>query len=43
MDPRRLKKMSAAMANLATPEAAFKIAALIHQMAETPEGETQHD
>jgi UDP-N-acetylglucosamine--N-acetylmuramyl-(pentapeptide) pyrophosphoryl-undecaprenol N-acetylglucosamine transferase len=43
MDPRRLKKMSAAMANLATPEAAFKIAALIHQMAETPEGETLHD
>ena len=43
MDPRRLKKMSAAMTSLATPEAAFKIAALIHQMAETPEGEIQHD
>jgi UDP-N-acetylglucosamine--N-acetylmuramyl-(pentapeptide) pyrophosphoryl-undecaprenol N-acetylglucosamine transferase len=39
MDPRRLKKMSVAMARLATPEAAFKIAALIQEMAETPEGE----
>lgn len=40
MDPQRLNRMSAAMASLATPEAAFKIAALVNEMAEKPEGES---
>ena len=38
-DRQRLRKMSAAMSSLATPEAAFKIAALIQEMAKTPESE----
>ena len=38
-DRKRLAKMSQAMTRLATPEAAFKIAALVNEMAETPERE----
>ena len=40
-DRKRLAKMSQAMSSLATPEAAFKIAALVNEMAETPEREGQ--
>lgn len=38
-DPRRLSRMSKAMTSLATPEAAFKIAALVNEMAGMPERE----
>jgi len=38
-DPKRLSRMSQAMTSLATPDAAFKIAALINEMAGTPERE----
>ena len=38
-DPKRLSRMSWAMTSLATPEAAFKIAALVNEMAKTPERE----
>jgi len=38
-NPERLAKMSQSMTSLATPEAAFKIAALINEMAESPERE----
>ncbi len=38
-DNKKLKRMSKAMSALATPEAAFKIAAMINEMAELPESE----
>ena len=38
-NPKALSRMSRAMSALATPEAAHKIAALIYDMAGTPERE----
>jgi UDP-N-acetylglucosamine--N-acetylmuramyl-(pentapeptide) pyrophosphoryl-undecaprenol N-acetylglucosamine transferase len=42
-DPQRLASMSRAMRSLATPDAAFKIAALINEMAPGPEKDKTHD
>ncbi len=42
-DPERLASMSRAMSSLATPDAAFRIAALINEMASAPEKDKQHD
>jgi undecaprenyldiphospho-muramoylpentapeptide beta-N-acetylglucosaminyltransferase len=38
---KKLSRMSKAMSSLATPEAAFKIAAMINEMAELPESESK--